>query len=364
MNITQKILGKNTKRHYYYRLFSMGIHLLFREGFFSFWRRFKRWFNVQFRFKNTYSNTSNLNRRTHIRDLSPVFSSVLGNLSSKSNKFTLVTYTDVVNWTMDWIKSLDNSYDVIVGIPRSGLLVANLIALYFGKALSTPELLLQGKYWLSEKVGKKPNSLKRILLVDDSIASGISMLENISILEKNGDFDITTAALISIGDARNLVDLSYKVLFPPYNYEWSLTHQKGHGVNKIAMDLDGILCDDCPFSVDMDEDLYSEWISNVKPKFIPKYSIDVIITNRLAKYTDITTKWLIQNGIRYNHLNLWNIKTREQRGGIENWIQHKVDIISTEKPDLMYESDREQAERISQLSGIPTIWFEGKQVFQ
>ena len=37
-----------------------------------------------------------------------------------------------------WTRTLPRSPDLIVGIPRSGLLVANMIALYMNRAMTDP----------------------------------------------------------------------------------------------------------------------------------------------------------------------------------------------------------------------------------
>ena len=43
-----------------------------------------------------------------------------------------------------WIQKMPTDFDIIVGIPRSGLLVANLISLHFNIPLTDVENLLQG----------------------------------------------------------------------------------------------------------------------------------------------------------------------------------------------------------------------------
>lgn len=160
-------------------------------------------------------------------------------------KFTLVTYQDLVTWTLDWVKSLPRNYDVIVGIPRTGLLVATLITLRLGKPLSTPEFLGQGYWWLSNKI-ERAQEAKNILLVDDSISTGEAMADSLKLLYSKGDFNITRAVLIASGSSEELVDLSYKIVLHPRIFEWALVRQKGAGVAKIAIDLDGVICEDCP----------------------------------------------------------------------------------------------------------------------
>ena len=76
--------------------------------------------------------------------------------------YSFVSFEDVVVWTRELTRKIPNEFDVIIGIPRSGLLVANLIALKFGRPLSTPELFVEGKFWLSRAISRN-NEFVRIL---------------------------------------------------------------------------------------------------------------------------------------------------------------------------------------------------------
>jgi hypothetical protein len=50
-----------------------------------------------------------------------------------------ITFQQLTEWTIEWTKRLPQDYDVIVGIPRSGLIVASIIACRLGKPLTTPD---------------------------------------------------------------------------------------------------------------------------------------------------------------------------------------------------------------------------------
>ena len=49
------------------------------------------------------------------------------NLEGK--KFSFVTIDQASIWTTEWIKTFPDQYDLIVGIPRSGMLIATIISL-------------------------------------------------------------------------------------------------------------------------------------------------------------------------------------------------------------------------------------------
>ena len=70
----------------------------------------------------------------------------------RGKKFKFVTIDQASIWTMEWIKTFPRQYDLVVGVPRSGMLIASIIALKLGKGLTTPELLQEGKCWHSSFV--------------------------------------------------------------------------------------------------------------------------------------------------------------------------------------------------------------------
>ena len=83
-------------------------------------------------------------------------------------KYRFVTFAQLMAWTTEWVRSFPTSYDLIVGIPRSGLLVAHIVALKLGKPVTTPELLHENRYWKSPQMDGTTD-YKRILLIDDSV---------------------------------------------------------------------------------------------------------------------------------------------------------------------------------------------------
>lgn len=67
--------------------------------------------------------------------------------------------------------------DLVVGIPRSGMLPANLIALYLNKPFTDIDSFAQGRIYASGERGAFIDKEKsqKVLVVDDSINSGGSL---------------------------------------------------------------------------------------------------------------------------------------------------------------------------------------------
>ena len=199
--------------------------------------------------------------------------------------------------------------------------------------------------------------INRVLLVDDSVDTGKTMTEAIErIRTVNSDIEITRAALIVRQDAMQRVDLYHKVIAPPRVFEWNILHRKiasywGHGV--LGVDMDGVLCEDCPQGVDFDEKLYVDWIKTATPYLIPVFEIDVIVTSRLEKYREETEQWLRDNKVKYKTLRMWNVPSKNEREG--QFAHYKIEQLLQLKPDMYWESNWAQSQKIWEETRIPTL---------
>ena len=307
-----------------------------------------------------YSNLKNAVQRSENRNINRVYIRArrLRNLL-RGVKFRFVTAEDAVIWTSEWLKSFPIQYDIIVGIPRSGMLIASVIALKLGKPLTTPDLFAENEFWLSTKVDQRPDVDKRlnVLLVDDSINSGKSMQQSLDIMRRaEFDFNVTKAALIVSDEADPLVDMYYTFLKHPRIFEWNILHRKTASYfeqETIAMDMDGVLCEDCPKHIDADENLYRHWIRTAKPYLIPTFEIDAIVSCRLERYRADTEKWLRDNNVHYNKLILWDLPSKKQRKGL--FAKHKIDAVLRINPALFWESHFGQAEQIWKHTKTPVL---------
>ena len=72
---------------------------------------------------------------------------------------------------------LPRDFDLIVGIPRSGMFPANLLALYLNRPVTDLDSFRNGHVYKSGERGQfiNINQFKKILVVDDSIASGAAL---------------------------------------------------------------------------------------------------------------------------------------------------------------------------------------------
>jgi orotate phosphoribosyltransferase-like protein len=111
----------------------------------------------------------------------------------------VLSWDDVYMMVEDWCRFLPRDFDCVIGIPRSGLMVADQIALQFGLPLSTPDSFIQGAVWQSKRLDLPPN-FKRVLVVDDCVDVGRDLIYELHRLRKAfPDCEFLTGALASFG---------------------------------------------------------------------------------------------------------------------------------------------------------------------
>lgn len=247
--------------------------------------------------------------------------------------------------------------DIVVGVPRSGMLPASLIALYLNKALCDLDSFVGGGVYshgttkaISALV-ENMSDVKKALIVEDSSASGTSMKrtkEKLCDIEKN--IQCIYMAVYVTKKVEKLVDISCRIVEIPRIFEWNFMHH--HILKEACVDIDGVLCIDPSQEENDDGDKYIHFIRNAKPKYIPTARIGWIVTSRLEKYRNDTEKWLRKWGIEYDHLCMLNLKTADERRRLGNHAAFKAEIFGKAKEATWFiESEEEQAKEIARLTG-------------
>ena len=275
------------------------------------------------------------------------------NMTGRAPK--IVSFSEGFLFAADWAKKIPNNFDVIVGVPRNGLLIANVLASAMGKPLSTPNCFVRNEVWFS-KDGVFPKKYHSVLLVEDTIDLGRALDKaEEQLLEYDKNLEIKKASLFVSSRAKEKVDYYYASLKGNSTFfEWNLLTATGTVFGKLAVDMDGVLCVDCPSAVDKDEEAYVKWIENVEPFLIPAFHIDAIVTSRLEIYRPQTEKWLKENGVKYGQLIMLNLPDKAQRT-YSKIIEHKVNSVCSVKPNWFWESSLMEANEINKQAKIPVL---------
>jgi len=246
-------------------------------------------------------------------------------------------------------------FDLIVGIPRSGMMVAYHIGLMINihvidfNGLLNNHLLSKGWTRRVKHHLEYPQDAQRILVVDDSIASGKSLKEKMQLLPKSIKEKVTTLAIYSSKKDRIDVDIFFQHISVPRMFEWNIFQRKD--LEYACVDIDGVLCIDPTNEQNDDGDRYVDFLLNAKPLYLPVYPINTLVTNRLEKYRKQTEEWLRKHEVKYNDLIMLDLPSKEDRIKSKIHVPHKAGVYSKNNAlKLFIESSESQAKEIAELT--------------
>ena len=231
----------------------------------------------------------------------------------------------------------------VVGIPRSGMIVASFLATH----LNTPLYTLYDNEIIPVQTGLRWNSVENFddsgltLIVEDSSASGFSINK---FKRKFGTDNIKYVAAIASPNSIRYLDYYGEILRLPHWFSWNFFGNKSIMIPyRVTTDMDGLLCEDCTQEQDDDGEKYIDWMQSVKPILRNIFPFTAIITARLEKYREITEEWLNTNNILYDKLIMYPSNSLP-RGDIVAWKKEKIKEC---KSMIYLESDPVLARHIS-----------------
>jgi len=251
---------------------------------------------------------------------------------------------------------LPRDFDLIVGVPRSGMLPANLLALYLNKPYTDIHSFMNGHIYKAGARGQffDTKQFKKILIVDDSVASGAALKEcRENLKELNDQFDIKYCAIYVIPGKEKSVDYYFETVPLPRYFQWNILNHTT--LEKACFDIDGVLCADPLPEQNDDGEKYIDFILNAPPLFIPGSKIGTIVTSRLEKYRKETETWLAKYNIKYNDLVMLDLPDMKARQRANNHGGHKANAYMAKPYVLFVESEMSQALEINRLSKKPVL---------
>jgi len=252
--------------------------------------------------------------------------------------------------------------DLIVGIPRSGLLPASLIATHLQLPFTDVEGYINNRYYDragKQTVAKDLSSVpKRVLLVDDSINSGKAMSKVLDILPKNNDIIIKFAVFGSPKNKPGSVDMTCEIVDLPRAFQWNIW--KHDGLAKWGTDMDGVLCRD-PSKKEVKRE-FENFVLKAETLYNLKKPIKYIITARKEQWRSQTEQWLKNNNVPYRHLIM---KTNDYKHGDNVNAEYKVETINRLGDlELYIESNDIQAQQIAKQVSIPVWCTDSQKVYK
>lgn len=258
---------------------------------------------------------------------------------------------------------LPRDFDLVVGIPRSGMLPANLLALYLNKPFTDIESFMEGRVYKAGARAQffREGGSKKVLVVDDSIASGSALLEcKEKLAGMAGEYEIHYCVIYAAPGKEGMVDHYFETVPLPRMFQWNVLNHTG--LEKACFDIDGVLCADPMPEQNDDGPKYLEFLRNAKPLFVPGSLIGAIVTSRLEKYRPETEEWLKRHNIRYKQLFMLDLPDMAARQKANGHGSFKAGVYSSMSYKLFVESEMRQAIDINRLTGKPVLCTENFQM--
>lgn len=255
-------------------------------------------------------------------------------------------------WKLDRTK-----FDVVVGIPRSGMIAASIVATYLQMPLATLEGYLAGI--VHGRSGKLTTPGDRILLMDDTSNKGGAMARAVAMLGGKVK-KITRCAVFGPYQVENpaaIIDVWFEDCQGPRGFSWNLW--KHARLQRWAFDFDGVLCRDPTNAENDDGPCYRHFIETAEPLFLPTRPIGHIITGRLEKFRSGTEAWLERQGVECLQLHMAPFHSKAARmvamksaGGRGGWKARLALEIGVE---MFIESCPKQSGIIAREAKLP-VW--------
>lgn len=269
------------------------------------------------------------------------------------------------------LHKIPDDVDLIVGVPRSGMLVANMLALHLNLKVTDVEGYLANRKLIHGQTRKTrahqiqtPSEASCVLFVDDSVNSGASIeaVRDKTELVYEHQTRLFGAAYTT-SESRHRVDISFETVDWPRVFEWNAMHR--HDLIDCCVDIDGVLCRDPTGEQNDDGSLYVDFLLNAEQLAFPTYPIGHLVTSRLEKYREETKSWLAKHGIEYMNLHMLDLPDAETRRRLNCHAGFKADIYRNQhRCNLFIESDPTQAATIARNSGKPVLCYFDQKVYQ
>lgn len=275
----------------------------------------------------------------------------------------LKTYDDLQRDIVKNLWKLPNDVDLIVGIPRSGMLVASFIALSLNLPLVDLEGFCAGRVFETGTTRRRGNAAphyRRALIVDDSSRTGDALAKAVDKLN-TASVDlppVTTCVVYGTSTTRRCVDVVMETIDQPRIFEWNVLHHPGI-LKDACLDIDGVLCHDPSYAENDDGPAYLDFLKRARPLHLPSHPIKALVTSRLEKYRPETEEWLRRHGVVYEQLIMLDLPNAAERRKVGAHGSHKAAYYRTSSARLFVESELYQAHEIARLSGKPVLSIEG-----
>ncbi|MGO6728298.1 hypothetical protein ELI54_29060 (plasmid) [Rhizobium ruizarguesonis] len=274
--------------------------------------------------------------------------------------------SDLHRAIVNGLHMLPRDIDLVVGIPRSGLLAANMLGLVANLPMTDLDSFVEGRVYSfgatkNTATFRGASDVRKVLVLDDSINTGGAMRQaKAKLLACESRAQFVFAAVYGLGDRVEGVDFIFEVVEQPRLFQWNFMH---HGLlSKACVDIDGVLCLDPTEAENDDGPTYDSFLRNARALHKPTRFIAYLVTSRLEKYRSLTETWLRTNAIDYGKLVMLDLPTATERRRRGIHAGFKAAFYRQSDAEIFIESSLRQATEIASISNKPVLCTETHQM--
>ncbi|OMP31161.1 phosphoribosyltransferase family protein [Mangrovimonas sp. DI 80] len=267
------------------------------------------------------------------------------------------SYADLTIDILQGLHKIPSNIQLVVGIPRSGMIPAYMIGTQLNLPVVALEEFLKGSSGMvgERNLGITDKDISHVLIVDDSVYSGTAIQKAKEKMEGCfNNHEITFCAIYSATEAIEHIDFYFKYLPQPRAFQWNYKNCF-NVASQSCYDIDGVLCIDPTEEENDDASNYRHFLLNAKPLFIPKYKIPCLVTSRLEKYRKETETWLNHHQVEYGELIMLDLPSAKERRRLGIHASFKASIYEQRVESLFVESSWHQAKDIFKITNKPVF---------
>jgi uncharacterized HAD superfamily protein/adenine/guanine phosphoribosyltransferase-like PRPP-binding protein len=264
------------------------------------------------------------------------------------------SFEDLARTVRQNLYRVPHDIDVVVGVPRSGMFPASMVALHRNATLTDLDGFLEGRVLqhgirrAKSRITANPETWKNVLVVDDSVWSG-GTIANVRarIAASEGHWNVVYCAIYGTRARHPGIDFIFEKCPLPRAFEWNLMHHPQFMAD-ACVDIDGLLCVDPTEQENDDGPRYDRFLLEADPFLLPTVPVGTLVSSRLEKHRAATEDWLRRHGVQYGELCLLDLPSSDERRRLKAHAPFKAEIYSSKKKSWLFlESDLEQARTIA-----------------
>lgn len=255
--------------------------------------------------------------------------------------------------------------DLVVGVPRSGILPAVTIALLLNLRYADLDAFLDGRLpgTGSTKPGTRligdAGTARHVLVVDDSVSRGDAMRKVRERLARAGvTAKVTLAAIYVVPDGTDEVDIAFELVPLPRIFEWNALHHVY--LDRACVSFEGVLCRLPSDAERASEARFSRFLDDAVPLLRPTSRLACVIADLPEYFRAHIAAWLARHDIAHQRLELLPESRPEHETA--DALTAKARIYRAGKEILLIEADPADAAAIADLSGKPVPSVEGQRI--